>query len=369
MREAVRYTAFRAGVGAPGTLPRKRPTPHATPEADPSMAMISQSNPSAAETGRERVRSNFPVAGRRWPIALEPRDGSIDPAAWCATNRVWLDELLAEHGAVLLRNFPLPSPADFSRTARAVWGDLFSDYGDLPRNSAGENIYESTPYPADQMILFHNESSHLASWPMRISFHCVTPAPKGGCTPLLDTRALIRQIDAGVLANFRERGLLYVRNFSEGIEPTWQQFFRTDDRTTVEQMCRDAGSAYEWRPSGSLRVSRQARAVTLHPVTGDDVFFNQIQHHHIACVDEETRDGLRALFDDDDLPRHVYYGDGSPIPDDVMTYLGDLYESVAVRFPWQRGDMLVLDNMLTAHARDAFEGPRHIVVAMGRMSG
>ncbi|MBC5800006.1 MAG: TauD/TfdA family dioxygenase [Candidatus Eremiobacteraeota bacterium] len=330
---------------------------------------MSAKNVSRDETGREHVRSALAVAGRGLPIVLEPVDAGIDPAAWCAANRAWLDELLADHGAVLLRNFPLPSPADFSRTARAVWGDLFSDYGDLPRNSAGENIYESTPYPANQMILFHNESSHLANWPMRISFHCVTPAAKGGCTPLLDTRALMNQIESGVMANFRERGLLYVRNFSEGIEPTWQRFFHTDDRATVEKMCRDAGSAYEWRPNGSLRVSRRAQAVSRHPVTGDDVFFNQIQHHHIACVDEETRDGLRALFDDDDLPRHVYYGDGSPIPDDVMAYLGELYESVAVRVPWQRGDMLVLDNMLTAHARDPFEGPRHIVVAMGRMSG
>jgi len=332
------------------------------------MATMYENNPSTTASARERVRTAFPVAGRGLPLALEPTDDGVEPAAWCAANRPWIDELLAEHGALLLRNFQLPSPADFSRTARAVWGDLFADYGDLPRNAAGENIYESTPYPADQMILFHNESSHLASWPMRISFHCVTPATKGGCTPLLDTRALMKHIDSGVLANFRERGLLYVRNFSEGIEPTWQQFFHSGDRAKVEQMCRDAGSTCEWRASGSLRISRRAQAVMRHPATGDDVFFNQIQHHHIACVDEETRDGLRALFDDDDLPRHVYFGDGSPIADDVMTYLGELYESVAVRFPWQRGDMLVLDNMLTAHARDTFEGPRQIVVAMGRMS-
>ncbi|MDQ2908979.1 MAG: TauD/TfdA family dioxygenase [Candidatus Eremiobacteraeota bacterium] len=318
--------------------------------------------------GRDRVRSSLPVIGRRLPVALEPIDDNLDAAVWCAANRSWIDELLLEHGAVLLRNFRLPSAADFSAAAQALWGELFADYGDLPRNRAGENIYESTPYPADAMILFHNESSHLASWPMRISFYCVTPAEAGGCTPLLDTRALIDQIDRGVLATFRERGLLYVRNFSEGIEPTWQQFFRTGDRSEVEQTCRDAGSTYEWRPSGSLRIARRAPAVARHPQSGGDVFFNQIQHHHIACVDEETRDGLRALFDDDDLPRHVYYGDGSPIPGDVMTYLGALYESVAVRFPWQHGDMLVLDNMLTAHARDPFQGARHIVVAMGRMS-
>ena len=106
-----------------------------------------------------------------------------------------------------------------------------------------------------------------------------------------------------------------------------------------------------------------------HVDTGAAVFFNQVQLHHIACVDEATRDGLLALFDVADLPRHVYYGDGTPIPDDVMAHLDDVYERSCVRFTWQRGDMLVVDNMAIAHARDSYEGPRRIVVAMGRMAG
>jgi alpha-ketoglutarate-dependent taurine dioxygenase len=35
-------------------------------------------------------------------------------------------------------------------------------------------------------------------------------------------------------------------------------------------------------------------------------------------------------------------------------------------FPWRTGDVLMLDNMLTAHARDPFEGPRKVVVAMAQ---
>jgi alpha-ketoglutarate-dependent taurine dioxygenase len=36
-----------------------------------------------------------------------------------------------------------------------------------------------------------------------------------------------------------------------------------------------------------------------------------------------------------------------------------------VRFKWREGDMVTLDNMITAHARDPFVGPRKIVVALG----
>jgi len=65
------------------------------------------------------------------------------------------------------------------------------------------------------------------------------------------------------------------------------------------------------------------------------------------------------------MPRQVYFGDGSPIDPETMALIGRLYEECAVRFDWQQGDVIMLDNLLAAHARDPFEGPRKIVVAMG----
>ena len=36
----------------------------------------------------------------------------------------------------------------------------------------------------------------------------------------------------------------------------------------------------------------------------------------------------------------------------------------ASRFPWEAGDLLVLDNHMVAHGRRPFTGPRRILVAM-----
>jgi hypothetical protein len=44
-------------------------------------------------------------------------------------------------------------------------------------------------------------------------------------------------------------------------------------------------------------------------------------------------------------------------------------DSEAVVFPWQAGDVLMLDNMLTAHARRPFGGARRVVVAMAEPYG
>jgi alpha-ketoglutarate-dependent taurine dioxygenase len=38
-----------------------------------------------------------------------------------------------------------------------------------------------------------------------------------------------------------------------------------------------------------------------------------------------------------------------------------------VKFAWQRGDIMLLDNVLTAHARNPFVGERKLLVAMGDM--
>jgi len=103
-------------------------------------------------------------------------------------------------------------------------------------------------------------------------------------------------------------------------------------------------------------------------VTGERAFFNQVQLHHPFCLGEEMREDLLDMFGADRLPRMVSYGDGTPIEDDVMALLGDAYEACAVRFAWRKGDVVMLDNMLAAHARDPYEEPRLIVVAMGEMT-
>ena len=76
---------------------------------------------------------------------------------------------------------------------------------------------------------------------------------------------------------------------------------------------------------------------------------------------------MLSLFEIEDLPRNVYFGDGSVIDDSVVDELREVYRKLAVNFPWQEGDILMLDNMLSAHGRNPYTGPRKILVTMGEM--
>jgi hypothetical protein len=42
-----------------------------------------------------------------------------------------------------------------------------------------------------------------------------------------------------------------------------------------------------------------------------------------------------------------------------------VYAGLEVSFPWEAGDVLMVDNLLAAHGRNRFEGERKLLVTMG----
>ncbi len=183
----------------------------------------------------------------------------------------------------------------------------------------------------------------------------------------MDCRKTYQAIDPAIIRRMTEKKLLYVRNFIEGLDVSWQQFFQTKDKKKVEEYCRKMSIEFEWKGENALTTRQLCPAVVKHPFTGEMLFFNQIQLHHVSCLDPEVRASMLSMFREEDLPRNVYYGDGTPIEDSVVEEISGLYEQLAVRFQWQPGDVILLDNMMVAHSRDPFEGTRKILVAMAEL--
>ncbi|BAY99591.1 condensation domain-containing protein [Tolypothrix tenuis PCC 7101] len=313
------------------------------------------------------VKTTYLQAGNTFPVVIQPLADDVDLADWAKSNREFIENELLKHGAILFRGFQTNTVKEFENFAGAVCPNLFGDYGDLPRTGEGNKVYGSTPYPADKAILFHNESSHLHCWPLKIWFFCVQPALQGGETPIIDCRKAYKILPAKLREKLAQKQFMYVRNYTNNLDVIWQDFFRTSDKSVVEDYCRQAGISFEWYGDDSL-ITRQVRpALAVHPQTGESVFFNQIQLHHIAYLDIKTRESLLSLFDEKKLPRNVYYGDGTPIEDDVIAEINQVYQQSQTSFPWLKGDILMLDNMLCAHGRSPYIGQRKIVVAMGEM--
>ena len=318
-------------------------------------------------TLQNTVTTDYLVSGETFPLVVYPKMNGLDPVGWARGNQEFIQKKLLEHGAILFRGFKVPSVSHFEQFALASCPALFGEYGDLPRKEMGGAVYGSTSYPSDRAILPHNESSQMHCWPLKIWFHCVQAAATGGETPIIDCRRVYQSLDPVVREKFARLGLMYVRNYVPGFDVTWQEFFRTNDRSEVEAYCRRVGLEFDWIGANGLRTRKLCPAVAVHPKTGETVMFNQIQAHHISCLEPSTREAMFSLFKTEDLPRNVYYGDGSVIEDSVVDELREIYQRLAVNFPWHEGDILMLDNMLSAHGRNAYTGPRSIVVTMGEM--
>jgi amino acid adenylation domain-containing protein len=318
-------------------------------------------------TPAELIKTDYLQSGETLPLVCQPNVSDLDVVDWAKNNREFIQNNLSKHGAILFRGFNINSVSDFEKIAQAICPELFGEYGDLPREGLGGKIYGSTPYPADQAILFHNESSHMHRYPMKIWFYCVQPAEAGGETPIVDCRQVYQLLDEEIKEKFAKKGLMYVRNYTDGLDVSWQNFFHTSDKSLVEKFCYENGIEWEWQPDGGLKTREIRQAIAKHPQTGEWVFFNQIQLHHISYLDKSVRASLLSLFAEDHLPRNVYYGDGTQIEESVIEKVSAVYKQAEVAFPWQKGDILMLDNMLTAHARNPYMGKRKIVVAMGEI--
>jgi len=315
----------------------------------------------------ELIKTEYLHPDELFPLVAKPALADVDLADWAKNNREFIEAKLLQHGGILFRGFIGPVVAAFEQFALSICSELFGEYGDLPREGVSGKVYGSTPYPADKAILFHSESSHLHRWPMKIWFFCVQPAQQGGETPIVDCRKIYQLLDPKLREKFAQKQIMYVRNYTDGLDVSWKDFFQTEDKSVVEEYCRQAGMEFEWKPGNNLRTRKIRPAIAKHPKTKEMVFFNQLPLHHISCLDAATRASLLSVFGEENLPRNVYYGDGTPIEDSVMAQIQAVYAQAAVSFPWQAGDILMLDNMLAAHSRNPFIGSRKIVVAMGEM--
>ena len=292
---------------------------------------------------------------------------SINPIEWIQGNKKLTEQALLKQGGILLRGFEINSLSEFNKFSQIICPNL-SDYvyRSTPRSKLGGKIYTATEYPADQSIPLHNENAYADSWPGRILFFCVIAAKEGGETPIADSRKVLKRINERIVKKFEDKGVLYVRNYSPGVDLSWQEVFQTADKKEVEEYCRNHSIKYTWNQEGPELTTKQiCQATLIHPITKERVWFNQAHLFHVSSLKKDIAQTLRSELGEKDLPRNSFYGDGSPIEEEALDHIRETYEKEIIAFKWQRGDIMILDNILMAHGRKPYSGERKIAVAMG----
>ncbi|MFJ1533416.1 TauD/TfdA family dioxygenase [Streptomyces mirabilis] len=286
-------------------------------------------------------------------------------AGWAAAHRDALRAAVAEHGCVLVRGLGLRDAAEtgavFSKLATGLMTEkeVFA-----PRRTYSDGVYSSTKWPPNQPMCLHHELSYTLEFPGLMMFACLSAPTDGGATAVADAPTVLDALPAELTERFEREGWLLTRSYNDEIGASVAEAFGTEDRAAVESYCRANEIAFEWQPDGGLRTRQRRSAVVRHPVTGRRCWFNQIAFLNEWTMAPEVREYLMDVYGADGLPFNTRFGNGDPIGEDVVELLNSVYEAHTAREPWQAGDLMLVDNIRTAHSREPFEGPREVLVAL-----
>lgn len=281
---------------------------------------------------------------------------------WLRENRSFFNEQLLRHGAVLFRGFQIDTVEKFQEFI-SLFSPETLEYKQRssPRYEVGKNVYHSTTYPADRPIEMHSESSYSRQVVSNIIFCCTQPASEGGETPIASNRKVLELLSEELRSKFTKLGVRYVRNISPTIGLSWQEIFQTDDKSEVESECLRNEMQFQWLTEEKLSLHWTNKAIVTHPLNGDQSWFNHAFFFNKYVLGSGA---MADIADESELPFQTSFGDGSPISKEEIEEIRQAYEASTVIFPWEKGDVLFLDNRFVSHARSPYKGERQIIVSM-----
>jgi alpha-ketoglutarate-dependent taurine dioxygenase len=288
-----------------------------------------------------------------------------DAPSWTAEHRDALRAAVADHGSVRVRGLGLSDAAEVATVFGMLAGSLMSEREAFAtRHTYSDRVYSSATWPQNQPMCMHHELSYTLEFPGLMLFACLGAPTQGGATAVADSEAVLAALPAELVERFEREGWLLTRSYNDEIGASVAEAFGTDDRGAVESYCRANAIEFEWQPDGGLRTRQRRSAIVRHPLTGRRCWFNQIAFLNEWTMAPEVREFLVDVYGADGLPFNTRFGSGDPIGADVVELLNEVYEAHTTREPWDAGDLMLVDNVGTAHSREPFDGPREVLVAM-----
>lgn len=325
------------------------------------------------------------VNSQRLPLVVSPKNSSItqtDFLNWANAHQKEIKEALETYGAILLRGFPVESPDQFATVVKAALGRDPNDYagGEGSRRKVAQGVYTSTEAPAWFHIPLHHELSCTQDPAKFICFFCsVAPAPGTGQTILGSTAQVTKALrkQSEVWSLFENKTIEYIsRHPPRGslitrinkTHKTWQDAFETEDKKRVEEICQRKKFAWRWRGEW-LEVTRHAPSMHPDPLRpSHQLWYNQSHLYdanprlrmgwlnHIAAELIYCRKSTRQY--------EVRFSDGSSIPRRIFYKIYDTLQASTVHCDWQKGDVMLVDNLRAMHGKFPHRGARSILTAL-----
>ncbi|MNM74694.1 peptide synthase [compost metagenome] len=296
---------------------------------------------------------------------------------WFVDHEAMIAKLLRTYGALRFRGFPVKGTEEFAAmTAHYEPATMGYTGGGTPRAAVAGKVFESTRVDERYAIRLHQEMSYLPHFPYKLAFYSKVPAETGGATSICDIRKVEALAPRALLDEVRRRGVMYRRNFRDGnastedwspvlasIHRSWQDSFGSADKAEVQAQVEAMGLEWEWLADGSLQTTYVSPGFVVHPVTGEQHWFNQINQYHTTDADA-IWPLFAAQYGEGRSYSEVFYGDGEPIPLEYVHELRRANLLATVDEPWLENEVMILDNVICCHGRQPYTGKRETLVQL-----
>ena len=148
---------------------------------------------------------------------------------------------------------------------------------------------------------------------------------------------------------------------------SWTEVFETDCKEEVKKKCIENEFAWRWLCNDWLEIKQTRPALHTHPLTNETVWFNQAHLYDFnpRLLGVKRYIGAKLFYLRKTTRLHeIEFSDGSPLSRRDLYAILDNLEKNTVKFPWKKGDVLVLDNILSMHGRAPFQGKRRILTSL-----
>ncbi|KAG6665211.1 hypothetical protein I3843_02G123600 [Carya illinoinensis] len=305
--------------------------------------------------------------GVQFPSVLSPNPRNPLPLPLSAqavrNEKPLLDSLLRNSGALLFRGFPVKTASDFNEFVEAFgFEELPYVGGAAPRTNIVGRVFTANESPPDQKIPFHHEMAQVPEFPSKLFFFCEVEPGSGGETPIVLSHIVYERMKERYpefVERLEEHGLLYTRVLGEDDDPSspigrgWKSTFLTKDKSVAEQRAAKLGMKMEWLEDAVKTIMGPIPAIKYDKTRQRKIWFNSMVAAYTGWEDARN-DPVKA----------VTFGDGKPLPADIIYDCLNILEEESVVFPWQRGDVLLLDNWAVLHSRRSFNPPRRILASL-----
>ena len=306
-----------------------------------------------------------------FPYVVNQSDQSttLDEAvAWVAARRGELLELATRHGAVLLRGFAVSTANDFDAIVAALSLANFpyrKSLSNAVRINRTERVFSANEAPPEAKILFHHEMAQTPLYPKWIIFSCEVAPTEGGATPLCRSDVLYERlalICPQFVADCEAKGLRYTNvmpgenDAQSSMGRSWKSTLGVESLDAAEVRLRELNYSWEWLANDCLKATTPTLPAVFDFGDGRKSFLNQLIAAFCGWSDRRN--------DASDAIRH---GDGSKLDTAAVMTAAKIADELAFDHNWQVGDVVIVDNRVTMHARRSFVGTRKVLASLAEM--